>query len=117
MNQRSEAGSDATAQHDLWLGYDGLLVPLSMISALLVYQPVWDRRILHDYGRVPTDIQAVVLLHDGRVLPARRALADLRARWSAWQCAQERAEADPALEEQPDMLDDRNEHAPPTHTS
>lgn len=89
MKQGSEAADDAVDdQQELWLGYDGLLVPLRMISALLVYQPVWDRRIMHDYGRVPPDVQAVVLLHDGRALPARRALADLRLRWNAWQAAQ-----------------------------
>lgn len=89
MKQGSEAADDAASfQQELWLGYDGLLVPLSMISALLVYQPVWDRRIMHDYGRVPADVQVVVLLRDGRALPARRALADLRLRWNAWQTAQ-----------------------------
>ncbi|MBV9789762.1 MAG: hypothetical protein JOZ51_16365 [Chloroflexi bacterium] len=89
MKQGSDAADEAAAfQQELWLGYDGLLVPLPMISALLVYQPVWDRRIMHDYGHVPSDVQAVVLLHDGRALPARRALADLRLRWNAWQAAQ-----------------------------
>lgn len=88
MKQGSQAADDAAAQQELWLGYDGLLVPLQMISALLVYQPVWDRRIMHDYGHVPSDVQAVVLLHDGRALPARRALADLRSRWNAWQAVQ-----------------------------
>jgi hypothetical protein len=88
LTQGSEAADDAAVQQELWLGYDGLLVPLQMISALLVYQPVWDRRIMHDYGHVPADVQAVVLLHDGRALPARRALADLRLRWNAWQAAQ-----------------------------
>ncbi len=86
MKRPSEAEDDDTyTLQELWLGYDGLVVPFSMISALLVYQPVWDRRIVHDYGRVPNDVQSVVLLHDGRVLPARRMLTDLRARWSAWQ--------------------------------
>lgn len=89
MKQGAEAADDpADVQQELWLGYDGLIVPLRMISALLVYQPVWDRRIMHDYGHVPSDVQAVVLLHDGRALPARRALADLRMRWNAWQAAQ-----------------------------
>jgi hypothetical protein len=86
LKQQSEAGSDeAPPPQELWLGYDALLVPFYLISALLVYQPVWDRRIIHDYGRVPVDTQAVVLLRDGRVLPARRTLADLRERWNAWQ--------------------------------
>jgi len=86
LKRRSEAeGSGTITLQEVWLGYDGLVVPLSMISALLVYQPVWNRRIEHDYGHVPNDVLSVVLLHDGRVLPARRTLADLRARWSAWQ--------------------------------
>lgn len=106
MKQGSEATDEAAdVQQELWLGYDGLVVPLGMISALLVYQPVWDRRIMHDYGSVPPDVQVVVLLHDGRALPARRALADLRMRWNAWQAAQtdeafdQESAADAAVEE------------------
>lgn len=70
------------AADTLWLGYDGLNVELAAISALLAYQPAWDRRIAHSYGSVPAGIGAVVLLRDGRVLPARRSLEDLRARWT-----------------------------------
>jgi hypothetical protein len=73
---------------ELWLGYDGLNVPYVAISALLVYQPAWDRRIVQSYGTLPGDVQAVVLLDDGRALPSRRALADLQARWRSWQAAQ-----------------------------
>ena len=87
MKQQPEAVTDEAPPQELWLGYDGLLVPFRLISALLVYQPVWDRRIAHNYGRVPVDTQAVVLLRDGRVLPSRRTLADLRERWNAWQSA------------------------------
>lgn len=78
------AGRRAT----LWLGHDGLSVELAAIRALLTYQPAWDRRIAQSYGRVPSDVRAVVLLHDGRMLPARRALDDLHARWAAWQASQ-----------------------------
>lgn len=81
---------------DLWLGYDGLLVPFGVISALLVYQPAWDRRIEQTYGHVPQDVRAVVLLADGRMLPSRRALADLHARWSAWQATDTEDAADQA---------------------
>jgi hypothetical protein len=88
LKRSDAADGDRGSQQELWLGYDGLMVPLQSISALLVYQPAWDRRIIHDYGRVPVDVQAVVLLYDGRVLPARRTLADLRARWNAWQSEQ-----------------------------
>ena len=80
---------DSAASHDqLWLGYDNLLVPFAAITALLVYQPAWNRRIAQAYGSVPSDVRAVVLLRDGRTLPARRRLADLQARWSTWQATQ-----------------------------
>jgi len=80
--------SDLTARTaTLWLGHDGLSVELAAISALLAYQPAWDRRIAQSYGRVPDGVRAVVLLRDGRMLPARRSLDDLRARWVAWQQA------------------------------
>lgn len=84
----------AAAAQELWLGYHELLVPFDAISALLVYQPVWDRRIEQAFGRVPGDVRAVVLLCDGRTLPARRALSDLHARWTAWQADQSAAEDD-----------------------
>lgn len=90
--------SAATAS-ELWLGYDALVVPFDLISALLVYQPAWDRRLAQAYGRVPADVRAVVLLNDGRMLPARRALADLQARWSAWQARQSDDAAAPAVDE------------------
>ena len=108
MKRRSE-GESNSALDDLWLGYDGLVVPFRMISALLVYQPVWDRRIVHDHGRVPNDVQCVVLLHDGRVLPARRALADLRARWSAWQATGSGQQADAS--QRLDQSDDQDHTA------
>jgi hypothetical protein len=80
-----EAEQTPAAPTELWLGYDGLLVPLASITAVLAYQPAWDRRIIHAYGSVPPDVRAVVLLDDGRALPARRALNDLHARWTEWQ--------------------------------
>ncbi len=73
------------ADDSLWLGYSGLTVQCSTISALLLYQPPWDRRIIQSYGTVPADIQCVVLLDDGRVLPAQRRIEDLRRQLSAWQ--------------------------------
>lgn len=74
-----------TAPSELWLGYNGLVAPFVEIAALMVYQLAWDRRIAQAYGSVPSGIKAVVLLTDGRVLPSRRDLADLHARWSDWQ--------------------------------
>lgn len=75
----------AHTSDELWLGFDNLAAPFPAISAVLVYAPVWDRRIAQSYGSVPGAIQAVVLLTDGRVLPSRRSLADLHARWLEWQ--------------------------------
>ena len=92
--------SAATAP-ELWLGYDGLVVPFDLISALLVYQPAWDRRLMQAYGRVPADVRAVVLLNDGRMLPARRALDDLQARWSAWQATQPDDATAPSAADEP----------------
>jgi hypothetical protein len=66
-----------------------MMAPFALISAVLVYQPVWDRRIAQSCGSVPSAIQAVVLLTDGRVLPSRRSLADIHARWIEWQRRQQ----------------------------
>lgn len=77
---------------ELWLGYARLVIPFELINAVLVYQPIWDRRIAQCYGTVPASTQAVVLLSDGRVFPSSRALADLHARWVAWQQAEQAAD-------------------------
>jgi hypothetical protein len=77
--------ADDAAADEVWLGYDGGVIRFAEISALLLYQPVWDRRLRQHWGAVPAGVQTVVLLTDGRVLPARFALADLHARWVAWQ--------------------------------
>jgi hypothetical protein len=69
----------------VWLGYAGLSVAPGAVSALLVYQPTWDRRIAQSYGTIPAGIRCVVILDDGRVLPARRTIEDLRRQLSAWQ--------------------------------
>lgn len=92
------AATDDRAPYELWLGYDGLLVPFAEISALLVYQPVWDRRIIAAYGNVPNDARAIVLLRDGRALPARRALSDLQARWSEWQAGDHEEQTNTTVE-------------------
>lgn len=68
---------------EIWLGYPGLSVTAAEISAVLRYQPLWERRLASSYGRVPPGVRAIVLLKDGRVLPARRALDDLRQQWLA----------------------------------
>lgn len=82
------ARARTTSGDELWLGYDELIVPMALINALLVYQSAWDRRIAAAYGSVPGDVRTVVLLHDGRVLPSRRELADVQARWADWRARQ-----------------------------
>lgn len=108
MEQHSTPASQPAMSHDeVWLGYDSLLVPFNIISALLVYQPAWDRRLTQAYGHVPTDVQAVVLLTDGRVLPARRTLADLQTRWSSWQAEQAAmTKSDTSRESAPESTED-----------
>ncbi|WP_029214606.1 hypothetical protein [Kallotenue papyrolyticum] len=76
---------EATAP--IWLGYSGLSVAAAEISAVLRYQPLWDRRIAHNYGSLPAGIRSVVLLKDGRVLPSRRTMDDLRRQWQALRAA------------------------------
>ena len=74
---------------ELWLGYAGLSVECAAVSALLHYRETWDRRIRQSYGAVPADVSAVVLLEDGRALPARRPLADLRRQLQQWEARRE----------------------------
>ncbi len=88
--ERPEDAPDASpAARELWLGYARLVIPFELISAMLVYQPIWDRRIVQCYGSLPSGIRAVVLLTNGQVLPSSRALADLHARWVGWQQAEQ----------------------------
>ncbi len=72
---------------EMWLGYGGLSVPPASVSALVRYEPGWDRRIVQSYGSVPPYVEAVVLLRDGRALPAQRPVADLRRQLQQWQDA------------------------------
>lgn len=71
-------------QTELWLGYSGLTAEYAAVTAILQYQQAWDRRIEQAFGRVPLGVQCVVLLEDGRALPARRACDDLRRQWTVW---------------------------------
>lgn len=75
--------TDREAGALIWLGYSGLSVAAAEISAVLRYQPLWDRRIAHSYGSLPAGIRSIVLLRDGRVLPARRSVHDLRRQWQS----------------------------------
>ena len=68
----------------MWLGYSGLAVNCAMVTAVVVYQPVWDRRILQSYGSLPAGVRCVVLLEDGQALPAQRPIEDLRRQLTAW---------------------------------
>ncbi len=69
----------------LWLGYSGLVVECAAISAIVRYQQAWDRRIIQSYGTLPAGVCCVVLLEDGRALPAQRPAEDVRRQWAAWQ--------------------------------
>jgi hypothetical protein len=68
----------------LWLGYDGLALPFREISAVLLYQPALDSRIVQTYGRVPRGVAAVVVTDAGAYLPARYPAELLRRRWADW---------------------------------
>ena len=70
---------------ELWLGYSGLTVDCAAVSAIVLYGQAWDRRIVQAYGTLPTGIRCVVLLEDGRALPAQRSIEDLRFQLAAWQ--------------------------------
>ena len=70
---------------EMWLGYSGLVVDCAAISALVLYQQAWDRRIVQSYGTLPAGVRCVVLLQDGRALPAQRPIDDLRRQLIAWQ--------------------------------
>ncbi len=72
---------------EMWLGYAELNVELSHVMAVVRYQNAWDRRIVQSHGALPPGVRCVVLLEDGRVFPARRALDDLHRQWTAWQAA------------------------------
>ena len=69
----------------LWLGYSGLVVDCAAVSALVIYQQAWDRRILQAYGQVPSGVRCIVLLEDGRVLPSQRSIEDLHRQLASWQ--------------------------------
>ncbi len=68
----------------LWLGYDGLNLPLNEISAILHYQPALDDRIEQAYGQVPPGVRSVVVTSAGVYLPARWEAQQIRQRWAAW---------------------------------
>lgn len=68
----------------LWLGYDGLDLPLGEIRAVLHYQPALDNRIEQGYGHVPPGVRAVVVTNAGVYLPARWEAQQIRQRWAVW---------------------------------
>ncbi len=73
---------------EIWLGYSGLSVDAGSISAIIQYQPAWDRRIVQSHGTVPAGVECVVVLENGDVLPASRPIDDLRSQWNTWQAEQ-----------------------------
>jgi hypothetical protein len=68
----------------LWLGYDGLAVRYVDVVAVLFYRPDLDGRIVQDYGRVPTNVRAVVVTSDGVFWPSSWRADQLRRRWARW---------------------------------
>jgi hypothetical protein len=68
----------------LWLGYDGLDLPMDTISVVLHYRPALDDRIVQAYGSVPAGVRAVVVTLAGAYLPARWEAQQIRLRWAAW---------------------------------
>jgi len=68
----------------LWLGYDNLSVRFADITAVLLYRPGLDARIIGDYGRVPPNIRAVVVTSNGMFWPSSWGVDHLRRRWSSW---------------------------------
>ena len=68
----------------LWLGYDGLSVRYGDVTAILLYNPSLDTRIISAYGRVPTNVRAIVVTDDGSYLPSSWPAEHLRQRWSSW---------------------------------
>lgn len=73
--------------HEIWLGFSGLNADCREIAAIVHYQQAWDRRIVQAHGCVPAGVRSVVLLEDGRALPARRAVDELNQQWSVWRAA------------------------------
>jgi hypothetical protein len=68
----------------LWLGYDGLSIPLSRIVAVVHYRQAWDSFIVRTYGQVPPNVRTIVVTDDGGYYPALRSLDDLHRRWASW---------------------------------
>lgn len=72
----------------LWLGYDGLSVRFADVAAVLLYHSSLDARVMSAYGRVPTNVRAVVVTSDGAFLPSSWPAEQLRQRWSYWRASQ-----------------------------
>lgn len=71
----------------IWLGYDGLVVRYVDVTAVLLYHPSLDTRIISAYGRVPANVRAIVVTDDGSYLPSSWPAEHLRQRWSSWRGA------------------------------
>ncbi len=68
----------------LWLGYDGLSVRFVDVTAVLLYHPSLDARIVSAYGRVPANVRAVVITGAGAFLPSSWPPEQIRQRWASW---------------------------------
>ena len=68
----------------LWLGYDGLSVQYADVAVVLFYHPALDRRLLQSYGRVPSNVQSIVITSDGTYFPSSWSVSQLRRRLAHW---------------------------------
>ncbi len=71
----------------LWLGYDGLTVRYADVAVILHYHPSLDARIIHAYGRVPTNVRTIVVTGEGVYLPSSWSIDHLRQRLRYWRGA------------------------------
>ena len=68
----------------LWLGYDNLVVQCADVSVVLLYHRALDHRIVVTFGRVPSNVQTVVVTNDGSYWPSSWRADQLRSRLTRW---------------------------------
>ena len=68
----------------LWLGYNGLTVRCADVTAVLFYHPVLNARIIKSYGRIPANVQAIVVMSDGTFFPSSWSVEHLRQHLTRW---------------------------------
>lgn len=73
--------------NQIWLGYDGLSLPYDQVAVVLIYQPALRGHVLQSYGRIPANIQAIVVTDRGEYLPSSWTAQQLRQRLARWRNA------------------------------